>query len=67
MNTSLAIKDLTVADLLSREAMAAVHGGDGKTKEPVGKPTHIDIMNNTFTFKDGSQWSMDLGGNFHPK
>jgi bacteriocin-like protein len=54
------IKELTKE--LDTKAMSAVSGG----KEPVGRPTHIDALNNVITFKDGSQYSMDLLGNFHP-
>ena len=56
------VKDLSSTKELDSKALAAVSGGC----EPVGKPVHIDAINNVFTFKDGSKYSMDLGGNFHP-
>ena len=53
-------EEMTSAD------MERVVGGDGKVKEPPGKPTHIDAINGVLTFGDGSKWSMDLDGKLHP-
>ena len=63
--TTLKITELPHTEELAPAAMAEIVGG--ADKQPAGKPTHIDIMNNVFTFKDGSTWSMDLNGNFHPR
>jgi hypothetical protein len=63
--TTLTIADVQHTEKLTRSTMARIVGGD--TKQPVGKPTHIDAMKGELTFKDGSVWTMDLSGNLTPK
>jgi hypothetical protein len=60
----LKIDELHRNEEMTSSDMARIVGGT--TKEPVGKPTHIDAMNGVLTFGDGSKWSMDLNGKLHP-
>jgi hypothetical protein len=62
--SELKIGELHRNEAMSASDMARIVGGT--PKEPVGKPTHIDAINNVMTFADGSKWSMDLDGNLHP-
>ncbi|SAK87637.1 hypothetical protein [Caballeronia ptereochthonis] len=62
--TQLKLDDLTHAEELSSAEMTRIVGGD--KKEPAGRPIHIDAQSGVLTFKDGSQWTMDLNGKLHP-
>ncbi|CAL8478113.1 MULTISPECIES: hypothetical protein [Caballeronia] len=61
---NLKLDDLQHAQKLSSAEMSRIIGGD--KKEPAGRPTHIDAQSGVLTFKDGSQWTMDLDGKLHP-
>ncbi|SAL16644.1 hypothetical protein AWB73_00861 [Caballeronia turbans] len=61
---NLKLDDLQHAQHLSSSEMSRIVGGD--KKEPAGKPIHIDAQSGVLTFKDGSQWTMDLNGKLHP-
>ncbi|BBU33109.1 hypothetical protein BTHE68_68430 (plasmid) [Burkholderia sp. THE68] len=61
---NLKLDDLEHAEDLSSSEMSRIFGGD--KKEPAGRPIHIDANSGVLTFKDGSQWTMDLDGKLHP-
>jgi hypothetical protein len=62
--TQLKLVDLQHTEELSSSEMVRIVGGDNK--EPAGRPIHIDANSGVLTFKDGSQWTMDLDGKLHP-